>query len=246
MTPVSITRTRPSKPAFMRSAHQCAPLREVPTRTPHELGERLDLEPRVAKRLLEEWRFAGVVERVEPGRYRLTPGGLGIARCLADGRHEGAVELDVEDERTLLEEHPELEELQRRPARCQECGAELKPSIVQRRGKFCGRRCRQGAFRRRKAQRGLGQIDAAVAPHGVNRRFQELRVPVTPPPLADVHPNTRAAWRRLGAIPDDEAAARERAQGDDAARQGDGWSPVPSRTESVSQHYSQSHPRRAA
>jgi hypothetical protein len=56
-----------------------------------------------------------------------------------------------------------------------------------------------------RAERGLGQIDAEVAPHGVN---QEFRVGGTPAPLASVHKDTRAGWRKLGTLPDDEFDAR--------------------------------------
>lgn len=56
-----------------------------------------------------------------------------------------------------------------------------------------------------RAERGLGQIDAEIAPHGVNQEFREVG---TPAPLSGVHQDTRAAWRKLGTLSDPEFERR--------------------------------------
>lgn len=155
--PVSLTRTRITSRSTVRSAHQRAPVRDVPVRTPAELAQAIDLEPTHTARLLEEWRYAGVVELVEPGRYALTAGGLGIARRLEFGRHEDAQPLEQADRIDLEDELPELRQPATPATTCARCGETLRPSVVQRRGRYCGQKCRQGAHRER--TRGAPKID---------------------------------------------------------------------------------------
>lgn len=50
-----------------------------------------------------------------------------------------------------------------------------------------------------RAEAALGQLDTGVAPRGVK---EEFRAPGTVAPLDDVQHNTRAAWRKLGALTD--------------------------------------------
>ena len=60
---------------------------------------------------------------------------------------------------------------------------------------------------RLRCEAALGQIDAEQAPHGDAKRTQvavESNLEPEPPPLADVNAHTRAAWRKLGKLDDDQ------------------------------------------
>ena len=60
---------------------------------------------------------------------------------------------------------------------------------------------------RLRCEAALGQIDAEVAPSKVRadrRPTSTTTVDVPKPPLAEVHPTTRAAWRKLGKLDDEQ------------------------------------------
>lgn len=64
-----------------------------------------------------------------------------------------------------------------------------------------------------RSEAGLGKIDRKLAPHGVKQEFRGTGT-LEPPPLENVHQDTRAAWRKLAVLPDgafDERVAALRA-----------------------------------
>jgi hypothetical protein len=161
MTPqVSITGAGVESRSTMRVRPTCGPF-SLPTRSPQELAQRLDLPPAHAERLLEEWHGVGVVERLGDG-YRLSPAGAELARLLDAGRHEERVPLTAADYEALRDEVSGLALPEPPRTTCVACGAELAQSVVHRKGRYCSRRCRQNTWQRRKRQEAREQAAAAA------------------------------------------------------------------------------------